>query len=119
LWAATARFVGFGDKTGKQGRSRNRKGPLFPQGKHLHNDPLMANAGTMIRRSIASAAKGLVLAVVLSLLLCGNRIAGSANFAGNCAREMIVIFRDSDTQWMVFLCLLVYFVTFLFLRSHD
>ena len=73
----------------------------------------------MIRRSIASAAKGLVLAVVLSLLLCGNRIAGSANFAGNCAREMIVIFRDSDTQWMVFLCLLVYFVTFLFLRSHD
>jgi len=52
------------------------------------------------------------------LLFSGGSWQSSANFINSALREITVVLRDSEIQWMVFLCLGIYFVAFLFLRSR-
>ena len=59
------------------------------------------------------------MAVLLFVLLFADGVCGSApGFIGSALREVAAIFRDPGTQWMIFLCLGVYFTVFLFLRSR-
>ena len=52
------------------------------------------------------------------LLFAGVSFQSSFNFIGTALREMAAVLWDSETQWMVFLCLGIYFTVFLFLRAR-
>ena len=91
----------------------------FPPHKGLHLNLVISNASAMIRRSIAPVVKGIALAAVVSLLLLAGRLTTLAGFLGSFARELLAGFRDSGTQWMIFLCLVVYFTAFLLLRARG
>ena len=73
----------------------------------------------MIRKSIATAIKtGAVAFLLFALLLADGFWKTSVGFLGSFLREITAVFRDPGTQWMVFLCLVVYFTIFLFLRAR-
>jgi len=71
----------------------------------------------MVRKSFAKLLKIGSVAFLLFLLLfaCGGW-QSSANFIGFALREIAAVLRDSETQWMVFLCLGIYFAVFSVLR---
>ena len=74
----------------------------------------------MLRKSTATAFKFGIVVLLLFVLLFADGIRGiSPSFFGSVAREVTAVFRDPETQWMVFLCLGVYFTTFLFLRTRT
>jgi O-antigen ligase len=71
----------------------------------------------MTQKCFATAWKASAVAFLLFVLLFAN--SGWENlpgFIGSIAEELSAILRDSETQWMVFLCLGIYFVAFLLLR---
>jgi hypothetical protein len=74
----------------------------------------------MIRTSIATVLKSCAVAFLLVVFLFAD-VAGSLSmgFIGSITRGVAGILRYPETQWMVFLCLGVYFITFLFLRSRT
>src|SRR5438477_7358407 len=51
------------------------------------------------------------------MLFAGGRWQSSSGFISSAVQEITAVLRDADTQWMVFLCLGIYFTTFLVLRS--
>jgi len=58
--------------------------------------------------------------VVLALCLFGPaQSLQNYGTAGAWLRETTLTFRDSETQWMVFVCLAVYFVTFMLLSTRQ
>ena len=60
------------------------------------------------------------VALLLSVLLfAGGSWQSSAGFIGSTLREITAVLRDAGTQWMVFVCLGIYFTAFLFLRSRG
>ena len=54
--------------------------------------------------------------LLLVLLFAGGSGQSLPSFVGLALREVTAVLRDAETQWMVFLCLAIYFVAFLFLR---
>jgi hypothetical protein len=73
----------------------------------------------MTRESFATLLKaGAVVFLLLVFLFADGVWVSSAGFIGSALREVATVFRDSGTQWMVFLCLGIYFTAFLFLRSR-
>jgi O-antigen ligase len=73
----------------------------------------------MMRKSFAKVLNISVTAFLLVAFLFADAVWGSApGFVGSILREITAIFRDPETQWMVFLCLGIYFTAFLFLRSR-
>src|ERR1035438_7542176 len=61
---------------------------------------------------------GSMALLLFVLLFAGGTLESSSNFTGAALREMAVVLRDSESQWMVFLCLGIYFTAFLFIRSR-
>jgi hypothetical protein len=62
----------------------------------------------------------LLTALVIFLCLFGNSPALlSWDVSGPTLREMEAIFRDPGTQWMVFLCVAMYYTGFLFLQHRQ
>jgi len=73
----------------------------------------------MARKSFATLFKvGGVAFLLSSLLFAGKTGFGSSNFIGLPLGEIIAVLRDVETQWMVFLCLLIYFIIFHFLCTR-
>lgn len=71
----------------------------------------------MVSKSTATALKSCTVAILLVVFLFANGLWELSNgFIGSALREAASIFRDPKTQWMVFLCLGIYFTAFLFLR---
>ena len=52
------------------------------------------------------------------LLFSGGSLHSSPGFIGSVLREIAAVLRDAETQWMVFLCLVIYFTAFVFLPSR-
>lgn len=61
---------------------------------------------------------GVFAFLLFMFLFVDVSLQSSFNFIGSALREITAVLRDSETQWMVFLCLGIYFVSFLFLRSR-
>jgi hypothetical protein len=73
----------------------------------------------MVRKSSAILLKtGSVAFLVFLFLFAGATLESSSNFISSALREITAVLRDSETQWMVFLCLGIYFTAFVFLRSR-
>jgi O-antigen ligase len=71
----------------------------------------------MYRRSINTLLKiGGVIILLFVLLFPSGGWPLSFKFIGSALREITTVFRDAETQWMVFLCLGIYVAAFLFLR---
>src|ERR1019366_3713001 len=71
----------------------------------------------MACKSFAALLKTSGVAFLLFVLLfAGGSWQLSPGFIGSGLREISVVLRDAETQWMVFLCLVIYGVAFLFLR---
>ena len=71
----------------------------------------------MIRRSIATVLKfGAVVCLLFALLFADGPGVTIYGFIGSVIREITAVLRDLDTQWMVFLCLGIYFTAFVVLR---
>jgi O-antigen ligase len=71
----------------------------------------------MTRESFATALKiGAVVFLLFALLF--DEVIGSlfSGFMGSVLSEITAVLRDPETQWMVILCLGIYFAAFLFLR---
>jgi len=67
----------------------------------------------MKRAHFKRAALHVVLLLAAGVLLFGEYFSRSANGSlGSLGRETMAVFRDPGTQWMVFLCAGIYFVTF-------
>jgi O-antigen ligase len=74
----------------------------------------------MTRESFATALKMGAVAFLLVVFLFADGVWGSSpGFIGSALREIAAVFRDPGTQWMVFLCLGIYFTAFLFLCSRG
>jgi hypothetical protein len=72
----------------------------------------------MTRESFAAFLEAGVVAFLLVVLLFADGArALSLSVIGSSLREIAAVLRDPGTQWMVFLCLGIYFTAFLFLRS--
>src|ERR1035437_7454495 len=73
----------------------------------------------MMHKSFATAAQFGVLAFLLTLLLFSDGdTRSSSGLIGFTFREVATAFRDSETQWVVFLCLGIYFTAFFFISSR-
>jgi hypothetical protein len=73
----------------------------------------------MIRKLTAIALKSGVVGFLLFIFLFINAILDSPpSSVGFIWQEINNVLRDPETQWMVFLCLGIYFVAFVFLRSR-
>src|ERR1035437_718081 len=73
----------------------------------------------MTRKPIATVLKALAVTFLWGLILFADFIWGtSAGFLGSITREVTAACRDSQTQWMVVLCLASYFVMLLFLERR-
>jgi hypothetical protein len=71
------------------------------------------------RKSFATALKAGTVAFLLVVLSFAAGVWGSSpGFIGFALREIAAVFRGPETQWMVFLCLGIYFASFLLLRSR-
>lgn len=71
----------------------------------------------MIRKSLAAPIRaGSVALALFALLSASSAWESSPGFIGSALKGVITVFQDPETQWMVFVCLGVYFTTFLFLR---
>jgi O-Antigen ligase len=74
----------------------------------------------MMCKSFATLLKtGSVSFLLFALLFAGGSLQSSSNFIGTALRGITAVLRDSETQWMVFVCLGIYFTVFCFLRSHS
>src|ERR1035437_4392102 len=62
---------------------------------------------------------GSVAFLLFALLFAGGSWQSSPGSIASVLRETTAILRDPETQWMVFLCLAIYFTAFLFLRSRS
>src|ERR1035437_6928981 len=62
---------------------------------------------------------GSVAFLLFALLFAGGSWQSSPGSIASVLRETTAILRDPETQWMVFLCLAIYFTAFLFLRSRT
>lgn len=72
-----------------------------------------------MRKSFVTAIKTVAVAFLLIVLLFANAVWGSSlGFSVTALREVTAVFRNTETQWMVFLCLAIYFTVFLFFRSR-
>jgi O-antigen ligase len=72
----------------------------------------------MTRESFAKTLKTGAMASLLVVFLFADAVWGSApGFIGPILREITAVVCDPATQWMVFLCLGIYFASFLFLRN--
>jgi len=59
-------------------------------------------------------------ALVFLLCLFGGRLAlSSGNFVGSACREVEVVFREPETQWMAILCAETYLVAFSLIRNRT
>ena len=73
----------------------------------------------MNRKSIITLLKASLAALLLfTLLFAGGRLQSSPQFIGSVLREITAVILDSQTQWMIFLCLGSYFTAFFFIHSH-
>jgi hypothetical protein len=73
----------------------------------------------MTRKSFVILLKAVGVALLLfTLLFAGGSFQSSSSFAASVLRQIIVVFLDSETQWMVFSCLGIYFICFLFYRAR-
>jgi hypothetical protein len=72
------------------------------------------------KRVVAGGGFILLIALILFLCLFGNSSAlRNWDVSGLLLRELVAVFRDPGTQWMVFLCVTVYCVGFLSLRHRQ
>jgi len=70
--------------------------------------------------SLFVALTWLLPAVFLALCLFGPaQSLQTSGVAGTWVREIALTFRDAETQWMVYACLMVYLVTFLVLGKRQ
>ena len=73
----------------------------------------------MLRKSIATAVKfGTVAFLLSTLLFAGGSLGTSSGLVGSMIREITAVSRDAGTQWMLVVCLLVYFVAFTLLERR-
>ena len=60
-----------------------------------------------------------IVTVLLGVLLFSGNLGMPASAAGRIMREVVAVFRDPSTEWMVFPCLGIYFLTFAFQRYRS
>ena len=73
----------------------------------------------MTRKLFATLLKtGSVAFLLFALLFAGGAWQSVPGFIGSFLREITAVLRDSETQWMVFLCLGIYFTAFIFLHAR-
>ena len=63
-------------------------------------------------------AAGSVALLLFALLFAGGVWQSVPGFIGSFLREITAVLRDTETQWMVFLCLGIYLIAFIFLRAR-
>jgi uncharacterized membrane protein YsdA (DUF1294 family) len=72
---------------------------------------------TMTREWFVKILKAVAVAILLFLLLFAESLRGSSYTAiGSVLREITAVLQDSETQWMLFVSLGIYFTAFLFFR---
>ena len=73
----------------------------------------------MTRKLFATLLKiGSVAFLLFVLLFAGGAWQSAPGFIGYFLREITAVLRDAETQWMVLLCLGIYFTAFIFLRAR-
>jgi hypothetical protein len=74
----------------------------------------------MVRKALTTVLKTGGLAFLLLALLFGGWSGwASVNFVGPVLSELMAVLRDAGTQWMVFLCLAIYFIALGFFRRRS
>src|SRR5665213_1406912 len=71
----------------------------------------------MLRTTAITIQTGASVVVLLALLFSDSICLTFPGFLGSTLTEVVVVFRDSGTQWMVYLCLVIYFAVFVTFRS--
>ena len=74
----------------------------------------------MLRKSITTAFKfGAVAFLLFIFLFAEGSLGTSSGIVGSMVREIAAVLRDPGTQWMVFLCLGIYFTAFVLIRVRS
>jgi O-antigen ligase len=91
----------------------------YSQLKRLYNDKPTTIFLAMISKVIVTALKYFAVVLLLFAVLFSDGIwSTSSGFMGSCLREILAVSQDAATQWMLLLCLSIYFIIFVILQQR-
>jgi O-antigen ligase len=104
---------------GHSGPGRNRTGRA-DRPKQLYDSGRVTSLAAMISEPVIRAGTFCAVALALSALLLGEGLGTTfPGSAGSAVRELTAVFRDPETQWIVFCCFGSYLATFLLVRMRT